>query len=93
MRGDAGPVEAEEDRLRLDAGHAEADEVGEPAGAGVAVDHHAVETGGRTQDAVGETPLLGRLLLQLAGAVSSSAAAPKPTIAGTFSIPARRARS
>ena len=92
--GDAGPVEAEQHGLRLDAGDAEAHEVGQPALARVAVDDHAVEVADRGEDTVGQAPLLGRLAARAGRRRRArAAAAPKPAMAGRFSMPARRARS
>ena len=86
-------VEPEQDRLRLDALDAEADEMRHPID-GIAVERHAADPLRRlVRDAVGELALRTRFGGEPTVGGSSAAAAPKPTMAGTSSSPPRRARS
>ena len=59
----------------------------------VAVDHHALDGGGAGHDGRRSGSSAAAASAAIAGPARVSAAAPKPTMAGTFSMPARRARS
>ena len=87
VHGDAVLVEREQDRLGLDAGDPEAQQVGERA---VAV---ALDVRARRRRRTPRRSISARSAYVSRSRSTSAHAAPKPTHAGTFSRPPRRARS
>ena len=91
VHGDAGLVEPEQHRLRFDAGDAEADEVRQPpVRVAVDLDRRPVT---RPSPEMRSVWLMASSASPASRSTTAPAAAPQPTMAGTFSNPARRARS